>query len=156
MDTLCPCRLSARERRTLAALLETLVAGDRALLEAGDRALAPDRAALWMARMRPPVRLAFRAALFALEYPLPPLSWHGRRFTALTIPERLERLERWETSPLYFKKNLLLMLHLVTFSAHLSDDAVLHSLGYGPVLEHRRSAGDNDSRTCPCPMGDAS
>jgi len=84
------------------------------------------------------LRATFYVVLWLIEYAFPPLDWKFKRFTKMTMEERVRYLESsWDRSPLAPKRVLFKLVKAVCVSQLLAEHKVLRSIGYGDALDER-------------------
>ncbi|MCX7677927.1 MAG: gluconate 2-dehydrogenase subunit 3 family protein [Spirochaetes bacterium] len=76
----------------------------------------------------PAIQRVFYLALRYLEYE--PLFYKGKRFSALSLEEASEILEKMEQSNLYYRRMIVLMMKLLTCLAFYEIDENAKQIGY--------------------------
>ena len=149
MDARWLRRMRSGERRALGAVLRTLVAEDEAILSRTEPDRVAARLQAQLDRLPLILALAFRLALTAIEWG-PLLSpRYLRRFSRLSLAVRLRRLEGWEFSRLFLKRDLFKLIKLTALANMLQEPELLCFIGYEDTLRHRGNTVENGRTPCP-------
>lgn len=129
--------LNARGRKIFKELIITMCAGDEQVLSRVSLKRVTLRAEHYVSELPLLYFIAFKFALYLLQYSIPPISRKLRPFTWLSLEERLDYLDRWKKSSWYFKRMSFKMVQAVCVSHLYSERKLLDSIGFEASMLHR-------------------
>ena len=131
----------------------TVVGEEPRVLEAMDLDAAMERRRASLATYPRVFALIYTFGLLAFEYALPPLGWKLRPFSRLPFEKRMAYVVQWERSRWQAKRNLLMLMRLMTLADVMVQPAMLEWIGYGESWRHRTGNPPRRPNTDypPCP-----
>jgi hypothetical protein len=79
----------------------------------------------------------FKIVLYVIEYAIPPIAWKFRRFSKMSLEQRLRYLESWELSRFAAKRNLFKLVKAICVCHIFSERPLLKAIGYEEALKLR-------------------
>lgn len=129
--------LNARGRNILREIIITMCAGDEQVLSRVSLKRVILRTEHYVCELPLMYFVAFKLCLYLFQYAVPPISRKLRPFTWLSLDDRLDYLERWQTSSWYFKRMSFKMIQVICVTNLYSERKLLMSLGFEASMIHR-------------------
>jgi len=128
--------LSRRERAFVDAASEAMFPPGGAIPPSGHEARVTDYVDRYVERVPGGIRLLMRLLFLLVEqatlaFPAPGRGGR-RRFSALSVEQRMAALEGWRTSRLFPRRLVFMSLRAILCMGYLADPAVLRHLGVAP------------------------
>lgn len=128
--------LARRELAFLSAAADTVFPPGGAIAVSGSGADVPERTDIWLAEIKPSLRVLIRLLIFLVEHAtlLFPARGRGgfRRFSSLAPEQREAVLRGWAGSSLPPRRLVFQSLRAVLTMTYLADPSVLRELGLAP------------------------